>query len=128
MRRTASLRFQKTLEMARNVVNITFPEDFGVPLLFKTSSGMAAMFPDHVVMRTQIDNQQITLKPIGEGDNAASAVIDLFSLFAERDAYKDILITNSQTQTQQKFIAAESPYATIIFQRHGSSGATNVNF
>ena len=128
MRRTASPRFRKTLELARNVVNITFPEVFGTPILFKTAAGVAAMFPDHVVMRTLIDDLPVTLQPIGEGYNETSAVIDLFSLFAERDGYQDILVTNNETQAQQKFIACESPYSTVIFQlRLPDSGASALN-
>lgn len=123
MRRTASPRFRKTLELARNVVNITFPLEFGTPILLKTDTGIAAMFPDTVTMQTMIDDRPILLHPIGEGHDAASAIIDLFTLFAERENYSDILVTNADTCMQKKFIAAESPYSTIIFQPQRLSGA-----
>ena len=123
MRRTASLRFRKTLELARNVVNITFPVEFGTPILIKTDTGMAAMFPDTVTMQARIDDRPVSLKPIGEGYDAASAVIDLFTLFADHENYSDILVTDADTHLQRKYVAAESPYSTIIFQSQRMSGA-----
>lgn len=123
MRRTASLRFRKTLELARNVVNITFPAEFGTPILVKTETGMAAMFPDTVTMQEMIDDRPISLKPIGEGYDVASAVIDLFSLFAAHETYSDILVQDKNADTQRKYVAAESPYSTIIFQPQRLSGA-----
>lgn len=124
MRRTASPRFRKTLELARNVVNITFPEEFGTPILVKTSSGMAAKFPDNVTMQATIDDRPVTLQPIGEGFDASSAMIDLFTLYADHENYRDIIVMDADTRMQKKFIACESPYSTIIFQ-HRISGAIN---
>lgn len=123
MRRTASPRFRKTLELARNVVNITFPVEFGTPILVKTDTGMAAMFPDTLSMQTVIDDRPVSLQPVGEGYDAESAVIDLFSLFADHENYHDILVTDADTRMQKKFIATESPYSTIIFQQRRPNGA-----
>lgn len=117
MRRVASPRFRKTLELARNVVNITFPLDFGTPVLLKTPDGVAAMFPDHVQMRTIIGNKSFLLHPVGEGWNAEAAMIDLFDLFAARENYQDIIVRDTTSQAERKFIAQESPFSTIVFQR-----------
>lgn len=121
MRRVASPRFKKTLELARNFVNITFPPEFGTPVLLATPDGMAAMFPDHVKMRSFIGDRSVTLRPIGEGHSADEAMIDLFGLYAMRDSYKDIIVQDASLQQDRCFLAQESPFATIVFQRQRST-------
>lgn len=122
MRSLASPRFKKTLELARNFVNITFPPEFGMPLLLRTPEGMAAMFPDHVRMRAFIGDRPVSIHPIGEGYTADEAMIDLFSLYAKHDSYEDILVHDALSGLDRKFRAYDSPFATVIFQRQRMTG------
>lgn len=114
MRRLAAPRFRQTLELARNVVNITFPEEFGVPALTYSGSTILASFPPSVMIRPR---EYPGFMAVGEGADEASALIDLFSFYGDLDAYRDVLVSVPRLSGSQAFIPCLSPFQTVMFRK-----------
>ena len=87
---TANLR--SLLQAVYNKINITFPLEFGEPLITHTGDRFSAYFSSNVHMQMMVGGSLKSCRAIGEGTSPVQALTNLFAEYADESNYESIAL------------------------------------
>lgn len=119
VRRYAAVNLRRLMQDVYNKINITFPPEFGDPVITKLDDGFTAHFAPNIRMQGQVGGKMRSYCAIGEGDTPVQALTNLLAEYADESNYDTIALEDTASRCSIVFMMMPQPYGTTTFRQLG---------